>query len=609
MKQLLIMAAIISAVGPLAPRCSGNENLVNISWGDNIMVGSGISKLDTPEKIRISMRSWLDNYDGKTILWRISSEYLRRFYKRQLTPFQMEYDRKVDEIASRFDPARIVREEAHKNGQLFLLYATFLDHGCPNTQLYSDSSPFPWQDQVTIANPELQERDLAGNFHYGVLDLSNPEARKFMIERLVNFVREYDSDGLYLCSRTHSLPAIHGDQFGFGPEIVREYRNRYGIDITTDPRFDYRAPEYAPASPELEAWRKLRGEYLTQFVRELRQALPPGKVLYIGLPRGNTMQCPYGNMFVDKKTMITEGLIDGMVVGVISGRFLYPKRTTPHRDLGFLESGDDNYNLPPLQEELSELARLADGKVKFFYSGTFQRTPPVAGNGLMIGAPNCRPAPYLLDTPELNSENFTVEAFVKVSAAHGAFSEAPRLISKYNHNAPDQRGWEVMFGKNREVTFRTNLVDGSGKVNDHHLSTTVRITPGEWHHVAAVFDASGGAKRLYIDGELAAESTIPDGFKLNRNPHVDVVIGSYNYGNQELRALVDELRITSSNQFNGVPSQPYTGDEPGTLALFHFDGGSGRADTAAPGVESRFIGEPVFSEGKFGSALDLTRVD
>ena len=64
------MAAIISAVGPLAPRCSGNENLVNISWGDNIMVGSGISKLDTPEKIRISMRSWLDPYDGKTILWR-----------------------------------------------------------------------------------------------------------------------------------------------------------------------------------------------------------------------------------------------------------------------------------------------------------------------------------------------------------------------------------------------------------------------------------------------------------------------------------------------------------------------------------------------------------
>ena len=97
MRKNLLFGCVAAALA-----VSGAENLVNVSWGDSIMVGSGVSKLDTPEKIRTSMRSWLDNYDGKTILWRISSEYMRRYYKRQPTPFQKEYDAKgVDRLTER----------------------------------------------------------------------------------------------------------------------------------------------------------------------------------------------------------------------------------------------------------------------------------------------------------------------------------------------------------------------------------------------------------------------------------------------------------------------------------------------------------------------------
>ena len=50
MKKFLTLSAILFAVSAMAA-----ENLVNVSWGDSIMVGSGISKLDTPEKVEANI--------------------------------------------------------------------------------------------------------------------------------------------------------------------------------------------------------------------------------------------------------------------------------------------------------------------------------------------------------------------------------------------------------------------------------------------------------------------------------------------------------------------------------------------------------------------------
>jgi hypothetical protein len=52
------------------------------------------------------------------------------------------------------------------------------------------------------------------------------------------------------------------DEFGYNQPIVDEYRSRYGVDIRTQ-EFDK------------NLWRYLRGEYVTQFLRELKAALKP----------------------------------------------------------------------------------------------------------------------------------------------------------------------------------------------------------------------------------------------------------------------------------------------------------------------------------------------
>lgn len=583
---------------------AASENLINVSWGDNIMIGSGLGQLDTPEKIRDSLAIWNDYYNGKTILWRISSEYIDRFYERRGTSnFAKAYNAKVDSIKAKFDPAKIVREETRKNGQNLLLYATFLDHGAPITDLYAGDAPFPWQDKVTIAHPEYQERDLNGNYHYGVLDLANPDARKFIIKRLVDFVKEYDADGLYLCSRTHSVPPEHADQFGFGPQIVAEYQKRYGIDITKDPRFDWKNGQFAPHSPEVEAWRKLRGEYLVTFMKELRAALS-GKILYLGLPRGNYQGAPFGNMYIDTEKIISDKLADGIVLNVFTGRGLYPLDKKPHRERGYLCSYDDNFNVPSKKEALDKLAPLCrKNGVKLFYSG-IGNSPSL--DGVMMGAPNARPTLQIADNPIFSDGPLTIDGWFMLPA-NQENSTAPRLISKYSHNGSSERGWEISLNPQGLLEFRTNLLLPGQKQSDMILASNRKPPRDKWVHIAAVFDPSKNEKRLYVDGQLCGTQKIPAGAKLNPNRGVNILLGVYSgSGVQEAQMMVDELRICTVPQvFTKVPQTPYSGKEPGTLVLLHFDSPEKKADTLAPGLKLDFIGTPPIVPGHFGGCMNM----
>lgn len=605
MKKITTLLAIFCAALSL----NAAENLINVSWGDSIMVGSGISKLDTPEKVIESVKTWGEAFDGKIIIWRVSSDVIEREYLKRPTKFQQEYDAKVASVAALFNPVSAAKEAAKKNGQEFYIYLTFLDHGAPDTIKYADHNTFPWQDKVFIEHPEYNEVALDGTYQYGVPDLSNDDFRKMMIKRLLSYMTEYDPDGLYLCSRTHSNPAIHGDQFGFSPKIVAEYQKRYGIDITKDKRFDYKSPEYAPKSKEVQAWRDLRGEYFVLFIKELRQALDDKKLL-LAVPRGKTLQAPYGNMTIDKKTIIENNLVDGVVTGVYAGKFLYPNRKTSHSKLGYLESDEENFNVPTPEKEIAILKSYAKNKKNFkvYYSISFYGGLDIAGaNGSMFSSPTCQPTPVVKDNGHFYSKSFTVEGFFKLSKTQGHFSEYPRLVSKYSHVNNTTRGWELLCNKDRTIQFRTNLVTAQGARKDLVLNTQYKVTPGEWVHIAAVFDDVKKEKRIYVNGKLEATQIFDAVYSLSNNKTVDMVVANYSHGN-ESRVMIDELRVTSNNTFKGVPKKPYTGKEAGTKVLFHFDVAKEKENTPR-GIKVKYMATPVLSEGVFGKALDLTRID
>jgi hypothetical protein len=87
----------------------------------------------------------------------------------------------------------------------------------------------------------------------GVMCPSEPKARKFWLS-MIKDALDAGVDGVDIRQMSH-LNIIEWTQYGFNPPIVREFKRRYGVDV--------RREEFDP-----QAWRKLRGEYYTQFLEE-----------------------------------------------------------------------------------------------------------------------------------------------------------------------------------------------------------------------------------------------------------------------------------------------------------------------------------------------------
>ena len=602
MRKLLLA---LFMTGSAALSAAGINNLVNVSWGDAIVVAKGINRLDSPESIKTALKYWQDKHDIQTVLWRIGTDYIMRYYEmRAPSPFYAKWNELCRNLYSKFYAPAVVRQFTRENGQKLMLYATFNDHGAPTSVKFGGYVDFPWQDKLTIAHPEYQERDLAGNYHYGVLDLSNPAVRKIMVDRLAGFVKEFDADGLYLCSRTHSKPADHADQFGFGPEVVKEYQKRYGIDITKDKRFDYRAPEYAPKSPEVENWRKLRGEYLVQFTKELKEAMP-GRLLYIALPRGGYYEAPYGNMVLDYNSMITNKYIDGLVLNVISGRYLYGYDKVKHADRGYLCSTDDNYNMPGAMESIRALSPLCKKNgVALFFSGIsdarFRKETSLRRvlDGVSISMPTVLANVRIKDSAEMRSGALSVDGWFNIPKDQGQ-ARAPRLISKYAHAESSERGWELYIEKDKLI-FRTYVKWGDKKEKDYYVVSNEPIKFDQWIHCAGVYDPAKAVISVYVNGKLAGSKKLPAGTRLNSNPSINACIGSYpGYVSQELTAHVDNVRITKRaiNFAAGIPE----GKDADTLVLLTFDG----KDYFAPGQGVIDMNKAKTVDGKFGKALSV----
>ena len=221
---------------------------------------------------------------------------------------------------------------------------TVFDEGCPPEVLYSDSVPFPWQSHFTRENPQYLscDRSLTANarkYHWGVLEYAYPEVRQYMLKVIRAFSDRFDFDGVFLSVRSHSPPPSHADQFGFNQPVVQEYKHRYGRDILRQ-------------SFDLEKWRDLRGEFFTTFLKEVMEHLKArGQKLSIGVQQGEYIGPPFGNMKLQWRRWVTEGIIDELVVGHITDeRARYPRRT--QRAMGYLQSQEEGLGLPAIEEAL-----------------------------------------------------------------------------------------------------------------------------------------------------------------------------------------------------------------------------------------------------------------
>ena len=622
MNKILLTAAVLSVSAAL----SAADNILGLSLGDLYSVGRGIARVDTPERIENALTVWQKMIGSKIVLWRISDMH-RDHYETEKTGYIKWVNDKIAEMNSKFDGNKIGREVAHKLGMKFYLNQSFNDGGWPR-EIEGHKVFYCWQDKDLIARPYLQEVDKRGNYHYGYLDLSNPEARKFAIDRMMKYMNKLKADGLYLNSRSHSglysshvfskYPGPHhADRFGFGKELVKEYKKRYGIDITKDPRFDYKDPKFAPKSIEVENWRKLRGEYFLTFYKEVKKALG-NRGLILSLPLGNYMGSSGGNIYVDHERIIKEKLGDILVVGTSSGFVPIGQQ----RKLGYLssEAHEANYNVPSIEKYLEKYGKLAADKGIKIY--TFQHsayTPKVQQKidkiryyaGWMIQHLPGQTVPSVADSPALRPVKgvFSVEAIAKPSRGGSG-----RFISKYAHHRDPlgARGWELCVIHNRksgklEPWFRVflrypegNLPPARHSEKDLILKSPVHVPYGEWCHIGGTLDMVNSKAYIYVNGKVTASVDIPKGAYIHQNKNIDLYIGTYaGDPSHNYRGLLDIIRISNQKiaEYNGIPE--YNGKEKGTVFFWQFNNKIDPVVKPA-GVKMSYSIPPVFKDGRNG---------
>lgn len=288
---------------------------------------------------------WIDGLFGRchdhgvdTVLWRVSEGGLVTYHSRvmeQPQPYCGRHSEALADVLARFDPLKVAVEAARRHGVRIVAFLTIADSFIVRPPIDLDHVAIDELKERNVPTcRDGQELSLAvdpffnehaeycwtsrnGHCLYkGVPSLAFPQVETRLLDQLKEIV-EYEVDGIYLCTRTHSKrPEWFGhtgtepDAFGYEGPVRLEYQRRYGVDICTE-NFDH------------DAWHRLKGEYLTRFLRRAKQIVEPqGQELLLGIKpdrlsylwAGTGVRTDFLQLYKDWETWSDQGLIDGLVL-------------------------------------------------------------------------------------------------------------------------------------------------------------------------------------------------------------------------------------------------------------------------------------------------------
>ncbi|MFH1009543.1 MAG: HEAT repeat domain-containing protein [Candidatus Latescibacterota bacterium] len=278
-----------------------------------VSVGDRHWKVGLPFDSRATIEAIFDamaeRFHVNRVFWRVSGEIWLRYYRRfddDCLLYSQGYNRDSRTLCDEVGVTPIAREAARRHGME--LWA--------HTGLYCLGSreSIGMVDPILLEYPEAAPVNRYGTRRQeGAIELCHTEARRALVKRYTEFVVENGFAGLDFYLYLENLSLRYMDEFGYSQLIVEEYKRRYGVDILHE-GFDK------------DAWGKIRGEYLTRFLRELREALGRhGRKLSVELdPKHPDLPHTHGNdanphhttgrIHVDWRTWAREGIVDELVV-------------------------------------------------------------------------------------------------------------------------------------------------------------------------------------------------------------------------------------------------------------------------------------------------------
>jgi hypothetical protein len=321
-------------------------NIVSVSWADHLTFGEGEGRLDTAGKAARRMRAWRDELSAGALLWRVLRTRIPgRFHAAR----GYQHPSLMAAQALSWDDFAEVPKLAHDTGLEAWLYVPLFDEGWPLASAGERSRSHhnamhgqhvAWQSELTRTHPQWLTCDRSGRIRQrGVLSLAYPEVRRALIERWVQLIAPTRFDGLFICFRSQSRPAQHGDQFGFNEPVRADFQRCHGADILRD---DF----------DRQAWRDLLGTYITALLDELRAAFD--RRIGVGIARGDVLGPPLSNATLQWRKWIRRGLVDHLIINQNSSQCpsMWHQLWPMHRGNGYVQNYLDGFGMPPLTEHL-----------------------------------------------------------------------------------------------------------------------------------------------------------------------------------------------------------------------------------------------------------------
>jgi len=328
MRTALVLVVI--SMAPLgADATSSYSSNVVPSWGDSLVAyGPGTDPaMDTPEALQHMIVHWKGRgYTGlylRTDLEQLGPELVRLNPIQQPNPRLAWMWQHTDKVAASFDLHGLAQKLCDRHG---------LDFWAWHPHVYSDGAPedvgtpgvgrmIPWRyvSTYTAQHPEVITVDRRGNPLWMVREYAYPGARASKVAEFVHMARTQGIRGFLVCMRSEVSqlvdPPDKADRYGFNEPVVRDMKRLYGVDILTDPRFDVDSPAFDPLDPTVAKWHDLRGGYVTQLLRDLREALNEvdPRIRIAMTLSGEHVGPPLGNWRLDWRTWVDEGLVDEIV--------------------------------------------------------------------------------------------------------------------------------------------------------------------------------------------------------------------------------------------------------------------------------------------------------
>ncbi len=314
-----------------------------ISSGDSHFLGDSLA-MDSEKSLYDGLEMLKHALGTKIIYWRGMQEaaWAYKSIARE-DNFRINSSRKwsCHLIIDRQMEPTIVRQ-AKKLGIEVWGVSTLGDWGSSaDTPCFNDF-PFSNESKLRIEHPEWVPVDKYGKRRQGgTIELAYPEARKALIDLHIQIYKEAGYSGMVFLTYVENFSLRFEDEYGYSEPIVQEFKSRYGIDIRTQ-EFTKYASKYD--------WHRLRGEYVTAYLRELKAELnklggklgvfmsadrPEYPMTWATLPHSHST---IGAMYMDFQTWIKDGIVDKLLVYGAAARrsqyrtaeeFLWAARGTP----------------------------------------------------------------------------------------------------------------------------------------------------------------------------------------------------------------------------------------------------------------------------------------